>query len=106
MAGCSPDPFFIPVKSIENVPETGTAGIPLTLTGTVSPGFASKNAIVWLVEDAGTTGAAINGNILNTQAKGIVSIKAIIAHGRAEGKDYTQDFIIAFNADDGAVLHL
>jgi hypothetical protein len=102
MAACGPDPFFIPVRFIEGVPETGRAGTPLILTGTVSPSFASNNVIVWLVEDAGTTGASISGNILNTQANGTVSIKAIIPNGIAEGKNYTQNFIILFT--DGAVV--
>ena len=102
MAGCGSDPFFISVVSINNVPETGTAGTPLTLTGTVSPRFASNNAIVWHIRDAGTTGAEIdkiNGNILNTQAKGTVLIRAAVVNGIAEGKDFTQDFIIVIGAD-------
>ena len=94
MAGCGPDPFFIPVASINGVPETGTAGTPLILTGMVSPGFASNNAIIWLVRDAGTTGAVINGNILNTQADGTVVIRAVIINGIAEGANYSQDFSI------------
>jgi len=102
MAACGPDPFFIPVRFIGGVPETGRAGTPLILTGTVSPSFASNNVIVWLVEDAGTTGASISGNILNTQAIGTVSIKAIIPNGMAEGKNYTQNFIILFT--DGAAV--
>jgi len=97
MASCGPDPFFIPVVSINGVPETGTAGMPLALTGTVSPSFASNNTIVWLVENAGTTGVSINGNILDTSASGIVIIKAKIANGLAEGIDYTQDFKIVIN---------
>jgi len=96
MAACSHDPFFIPVKSIEGVPETGTARSPLILTGTVIPGSASKNAIEWLVKDPETTGASIDGNILNTQAEGFVIITAKIINGIAEGKDYTQDFHIVF----------
>ena len=94
MAGCGPDPFFIPVASINGVPETGTAGEPLILTGMVSPGFASNNFIIWLVRDAGTTGAVINGNILDTQADGTVVIRAVIINGIAEGANYSQDFSI------------
>jgi len=94
MAACGPDPFFIPVTSINGVPNTGTAGTPLTLTGMVSPGFASKNAIIWLVRDAGTTGASISGYILNTHASGTVLIRAVIVNGMAEGKHFIQDFLI------------
>lgn len=94
IAGCSPDPFFVPVVFIDGVPETGTAGIPLTLSGTVSPAFASNKQIVWLLDGDGNTGASLNGNILNTLAKGTVVIKARVANGIAEGKDYNQYFFI------------
>jgi hypothetical protein len=94
MAGCGPDPFFIPVASINGVPDTGAAGTPLPITGTVSPSFASNSSIIWLVVNAGTTGAGINGNILNASTSGTVIINAKIINGIAEGMDYTQDFII------------
>jgi len=99
-AGCGPDSFFIPVASIDGVPQTGTAGTPLALTGMVSPSFASNNSITWQVRDAGTTGAVINRNIIITQADGTVVIRAVIKNGIAEGKEFTQDFFIVFS--DGA----
>jgi len=103
LAGCDlPDPFYIKVISIEGVPETGEAGTPLFLTGTIRPAFASNDNIIWSVTDAGNTGAAISGNILYTQASGTVTIRAIIANGTAEGKEYTQDFEIVFNEGGGA----
>ncbi|WP_461256314.1 leucine-rich repeat protein [Treponema sp. R80B11-R83G3] len=94
MTGCGSDPFYIRIVSIEGVPETGTAGTPLALTGTVRPAFASNTNIIWSVKDAGTTGASISGNILNTAAVGKVTIRATVTDGKAEGKDYTQDFLI------------
>ena len=103
MVSCSLDPFFIRVAFIEGVPKTGTVGTPLTLSGTVRPVFASNNAIVWIIEDAGTTGASISGNIINTTADGIVTIRAIIANGIAEGKEYTQDFKIVFNKGNAVI---
>jgi uncharacterized repeat protein (TIGR02543 family) len=97
-AGCNfPDPFFVPVTAIEDVPAAGTAGAPLTLTATVRPGFASNSGIVWLVADAGTTGASVSGNVINTAANGTVIIIAKIANGKGEGKDFTQDFTIVFS---------
>jgi hypothetical protein len=96
MAGCGPDPFYIQVAHIEGVPETGEAGTPLTLTGTVRPSFASNKNIVWSVKNTGTTGASISGNILNANAGGTVTIRALIANGIAEGKEYIQDFKIIF----------
>jgi len=100
MSGCGPDPFYIHVASIEGVPESGEAGTPLTLTANVRPAFASNKDIVWSVKDAGTTGADISGNILNTETEGTVTINAKITNGIAEGKDYTQDFKIVFSEGD------
>jgi formylglycine-generating enzyme required for sulfatase activity len=98
IAGCDfPDPFFVRVEFIEGVPETGSAGTPLALTGNVRPAFASNKDIVWSVKDSGTAGASISGNILKAQTDGIVTIKAVIANGTAEGKEYTQDFEIVFS---------
>jgi len=96
IAGCDHDLLYIRVSSIEGVPETGEAGTPLVLTGTVRPNFASNKDIIWVIKDAGTTGAVINGNILNTEASGTVTIRAKIANGVAEGKEFTQDFRIVF----------
>jgi len=97
ITACGPDPFFIPVKTISGVPDTGTVGIPLTLTGTVNPVFASNNVITWLVNDDGDTGAFIDGNVLNTKTDGIVSVIAKVVNGIAEGRDYTKNFIIIFD---------
>jgi len=94
MAGCGPDPFFVSVMSIEDVPETGTVGKPLTLTARIKPGFASKSAVTWLVRDAGATGAVVNGNVLTTDATGTVLLRAAVINGMADGRDYTQDFKI------------
>jgi hypothetical protein len=96
MTGCELDPFFVRVVHIEGVPDTGTAGTPLALTATIRPAFASNKDIIWSVKDAGNTGADINGNILNAAAGGAVTIRAIIANGIAEGKEYAQDFNIVF----------
>jgi len=96
MAGCGSDPFYIWVEFIEGVPKTGEAETPLALTGTVRPVFASNKNIIWSVKDAGTTGADIDGNILITSAKGTVTIRATVLNGIAEGKAFTQDFVIVF----------
>jgi hypothetical protein len=99
ITACGPDPFFIPVKSISGVPDTGTVGIPLTLTGTVNPVFASNNVITWQLNNDETTGAVMEGNVLSSQTNGIVSVKARVVNGIAEGRDYTKDFIIVFDFD-------
>jgi formylglycine-generating enzyme required for sulfatase activity len=103
VAGCDfPDPFFVPVTAIEGVPATGTVGTPLTLTATVRPGFASNSGIVWFVADAGTTGASVSGNVINAAANGTAIIKATIANGKGEGKDFTQEFKIVFTSTKAA----
>ncbi|GBU28183.1 hypothetical protein R84B8_01741 [Treponema sp. R8-4-B8] len=94
MANCGHDPYYYRVVSIEGVPETGEVETPLVLTGTVRPAFASYKDIVWSVKDAGTTEASLSGNILNAAAVGTVTITAVITEGKAEGKDYTQDFLV------------
>jgi len=96
LAGCNFDSFYIRVALIEGVPETGETRTPLTLTGTVRPFFANSRDIAWSVKDAGTTGASISGNIINTRSDGTVTIRAVVANGIAQGKDFTQDFKIEF----------
>jgi endo-1,4-beta-xylanase len=82
---------FMAVTSITGVPATGTAGIPLELTGAVAPANATNRAIVWSVASAGTTGAVVNGTTLSTTATGTVTVRATIANGTAVGTAYTQD---------------
>jgi endo-1,4-beta-xylanase len=87
---------LIPVSAVIDVPGTATAGIPLTLSGTVEPENATNKTIVWSVAEPGTTGASVsNGNTLNTTAAGTATITATIANGLADGEAYTQSFDIA-----------
>ena len=89
----------VSVTSITGVPTAATAGTPLTLNGTVNPSNATSRTIAWSVVSAGTTGATISGNTLNTTAAGTATIRATIANGRAVGSNYTQDFTITISAD-------
>ncbi|MCL2067574.1 MAG: hypothetical protein FWG99_08930 [Treponema sp.] len=88
---------FVAVTSITGVPATGTAGTPLTLTGTVVPSGATNKTIIWSVSDPGTTGATIAGSTLTTTAAGNVKVRATIISGAAIGTNYTQDFDITIN---------
>jgi endo-1,4-beta-xylanase len=88
-------PASIPVSSIVNLPTVMTAGEPLTLSGTVEPADATNKTIVWSIGNAGTTGAAIEGAILNASAAGTLTVTATIAGGKADGGTYTQDFAIS-----------
>jgi hypothetical protein len=85
---------FVPVTNITGVPSSATAGTPLTLNGTVVPSNADNKTIVWTVENAGTTGAAIAGNTLSTADTGTVVVRATIVNGAGAGVDYTKDFTI------------
>ncbi len=85
-------PVFIAVTNITGVPGTATAGVDLTLTGTVEPANATNQTIVWSVQSAGATGATVNGNTLSAAAAGAVTVRATITNGLTESSDYTQDF--------------
>ncbi|AEF82753.1 endo-1,4-beta-xylanase [Leadbettera azotonutricia] len=88
---------FIAVTGISGVPSTATAGTPLNLTGTVEPPNATNKTIVWSISEAGTTGATISGNTLNTTAAGIVEVQAAIVTGLTASTNYTQSFSITIN---------
>jgi hypothetical protein len=77
---------------VSNIPSQIYAGTPFTLTGTISPANATNRTIVWSVKNPGTAGATITGNILNTNAGGVVTITATIINGLAIGENYTQDY--------------
>ncbi len=87
-------PAFVAVTNIFGVPSTAIAGTPLTLTGTVAPANATNQSIVWSIQNAGTTGAAISGNTLSVAAAGTVVVRATITNGASKTADYTQDFSI------------
>ena len=97
---------FVAVSGITGVPVSATVGIPLTLNGTVSPSNATNKDISWTVSNAGTTGANISGNTLNTTGAGSVTITATVANGIAEGTAYTQNFNITVNTTFVAVSNI
>jgi alpha-tubulin suppressor-like RCC1 family protein len=95
--------LFVPVTSITDVPATTTAGTPLFLTGTVNPGNATNQDIVWIIKDAGHTGAEITGNMLYATAPGTVTVTATIENGFAIDTDYTEDFGILVHSETGTI---
>jgi endo-1,4-beta-xylanase len=88
---------FVAVTDIIGVPEEGTVGTALNLTGTVEPANATNKTIAWSVKAEGTNaaGAAITGNTLTATGTGTVVVTASIPNGAAEGAAYTRDFSIA-----------
>jgi uncharacterized protein YjdB len=94
-------PAFIGVTNISGVPGTATAGTPLSLSGTVSPGDATNKTITWTVTDAGSTGAVISGSTLTATATGTVTITATVANGLTASSPYTKDFVITVSGPAG-----
>jgi hypothetical protein len=88
---------FVAVTSITDIPMNGTAGISLTLKGTVNPITATNKEILWSIAKAGTTSATLDGNTLNTTAVGTVTVRATISNGLAQGIHHTQEFDIIIN---------
>lgn len=89
---------FVPVTAITGVPDTATAGMPLTLTGTVVPDNAANQTITWSVFNEGDTGASIAGNILSTTGAGVAAVTATVINGLTASTDYTQNFNITVSA--------
>jgi len=81
------------VEDIINVPDTAIVGVPLPLTGTVIPANATFQNIIWSIFDAGTTGATLTGNTLNTTAEGTAVVKAKITESMT-GDGFTKNFAI------------
>ena len=88
---------FVPVTGITDLPATGTVGVALTLSGTVTPANATNKTITWSVKADGTTaaGAAITNGVLSTTGTGIVKVTATIAGGLAVETNYTVDFTVS-----------
>lgn len=83
---------FIPVASLTDGPGKASTMQACFLTAGILPVEATCKEIIWSVKDAGTTGAEITGNRLNTIAGGEVIITATVTGGLGEGQDYAQDF--------------
>jgi len=94
------EPAFVAVTDIIDVPTTATVDSALTLSGTVIPSNATNKTIVWSVQDAGSTGATITeGDILNTTAAGVVTVRATIINGTSASSNYLQDFDITVSEE-------
>ncbi|MCL1809971.1 MAG: dockerin type I domain-containing protein [Clostridiales bacterium] len=96
---------FIPVTGITGVPDSAGAGSPLALTGKVESAYATNRTIAWSIKDAGSTGAALSGNVLLAPSAGTVVVTATVADGVAIGTAYTQDFAIVVAAGGTPILY-
>lgn len=95
---------IVPVTDITQVPTTATAGTPLTLVGNVLPADASNRTIVWRLVNAGSTGATLNGYMLNTLYPGVVSMQAVVENGTAVGTDYVLNFSVTVTGGSGTPI--
>jgi endo-1,4-beta-xylanase len=101
------DPPFVAVTDITGVPGAATAGIDLSLNGTVAPSDATNQTITWSIYSVGTTGASIvNGTTLRTTAAGTATVRATIANGLAATVNYTQNFAVTVAAAFVAVTDI
>ena len=91
---------FVAVTGITGVPTTATIGMPLPLAGTVAPPNATNRTIAWSVQNAGATGATIDGNTLTATTQGTATIRATIPGGASATTDFTQDFDVTVHNDD------
>jgi endo-1,4-beta-xylanase len=84
---------FVAVTNITGVPNQGTAGIPVSLTGAqVVPNNATNRTISWVVKTSGAGVTAITGNSFTPTSAGNLVLTARILSGAAANTPYLQDF--------------
>jgi endo-1,4-beta-xylanase len=85
-----------PVSSINGVPEEGTMGHEVDLSGaSVEPSDATNKTIEWTIKSAGTTGVTgIADKKFTPTAEGTLVLTATIADGSAVGTPFTDDYTI------------
>ena len=90
---------FKAVTGIINLPAQATAGVALTLTGTVVPADATNRTIKWQLADADNQiGASITGNRFTAKTAGTVTVRAIVENGLADSESYVQEFQLTVKA--------
>jgi len=95
---------FVPVKGINDVPAKGVKQMPIALPANASPDTANNTDIVWTIKAAGTTGAILAGNVLNTTATGKVTVTGTVEKGTSETEAFAKDFEIEIVDPNGVVL--
>jgi len=90
---------FVAVTGISGVPDRGTVGVPLTLSGTVEPANASFQTISWSVV-SDSPFVTLNGDTLNANVAGQVIVQANINNGTVLG-NYFRNFTIIFSDGSG-----
>jgi hypothetical protein len=108
MAGpaVEPPPAFVRVTGIEGAPSEGKKGAVLNLgVARVAPENATRRDIAWELLDGGGTGvtkeALAEGRPIPS-AVGELKLRAVVAGGLGESRDYTRDISVLI-LDDGFV---
>ena len=102
------DPSFVAVTRALDILGGGTGiigtGVPFSFRASsraaglpfidVAPNNATNKTVILSVKDAGSTGATITGDTLNTTGVGTVTITATVTDGLGKGKPFTEDWTI------------
>jgi formylglycine-generating enzyme required for sulfatase activity len=100
------EPPFVPVSNISGVPEKGTPGEEIDLSGAeISPADATGTVISWTVKEDGGIGLStgdIGDNKFTPANAGTLVLTASVADGAAIGTPYTQEFTIELSYAAGA----
>ena len=84
------------VSDIIGIPEAAAVGDLVSLAAEVIPNDTAKKTIDWSITNAGTTGAAYNGNNLVAASAGTAVLTATIVDGVAIGTPFVKTFSITF----------
>lgn len=94
-------PSTPPFVAVGDIAMTNAASvlvnIDLNLAGLVTPGDATNKTIAWSVQNAGGTGATINGSTFRATAAGVATISGTVTNGSGTSSDYIKTFDITVN---------
>ena len=88
---------FASVTDISDVPVSFRVDEPVTLTGTITPDFATNQTIIWSIKDPNGTDARIDGDILSSISPGSIVVTATVSGGINSTTDFTKDFMLYIN---------
>jgi Leucine-rich repeat (LRR) protein len=86
---------FLAATKVNNLPNSATIGVPLTLKGTVFPSDATNKTIIeWGIDWDEGTGAEVNGSVFTAKKSGTVWLYVVVANGSAANEDLEYYFPI------------
>lgn len=84
----------VSVTDITGVKTSIVQNTPTSLGGTVIPGNATNQTIIWTLIDPGSTGATIRDGIITAATPGTIYVRATIVKGSTVNTDFERDFYI------------